>query len=165
MMSFLAHILSPQADCPGFSSPFVIPQLSSAVDTDDVRVHVRRTHIFSDSLRQFSKGSFDVSKILRVTFVGESAVDNGGLRQGYFQLLQHDIACKSGLFGGWLDHVVPNHNVDALIHNKYYVVGKMLATALVQGGQPPVFFVGAVADFLVVETVKSPVNLDNIPDF
>lgn len=57
------------------------------------------------------------------------------------------------------------HNVDALIHNKYYVVGKMLATVLVQGGQPPVFFAGAVADFLVFKTVKSSVNLDDIPDF
>ena len=96
--------------------------------------------------------------------MGESAVD-GGPRWEYFQLLQHDIACKSGLFGGWPDHVVPIHNVDALIHKKYYVVGKMLATALVQGGQPPVFFAGAVADFLVFETVKSPVNLDDILDF
>ena len=134
--------------------------------TDDVqRIHVRRSHIFTDSLRQFSKSSFDVSKILRVTFVGESAVDDGGPRREFFQLLQHDIACKSGLFAGWPDHVVPIHNVDALMHNKYYVAGRMLATALVQGGQPPVFFAGAVADFLVFEMVKSPVNLNDIPDF
>ena len=137
----------------------------SALDIDDVqRLHVRRTHIFTDSLRQFTKSSFDVSKILQVTFVGEAAVDDGGPRREYFKLLQQSIACSSGLVVGWPHHVVPIHNVDALMHNKYYVVGKMLATALVQGGEPPVCFAGAVADFIVFQTVKSAVNVDDIPD-
>ena len=38
--------------------------------------------------------------ILPVTFVGESAVDDGGPRREYFKLLQYDNACKSSLFGG-----------------------------------------------------------------
>ena len=103
--------------------------------------------------------------MLKVFFIGESAIDNGGPRREYFQLLQHDIACKSGVFTGWPDHVTPLHNVEALARNKFYVIGKMLATALVQGGQPPVYFAGAVADFLVFDRVKSSVEENDIADF
>ena len=139
--------------------------ITQADDEDVQRIHVRRSNVFADSFRQFSKYSFDVSKMLKVIFIGESAVDDGGPRREYFQLLQHDIACKSGLFGGWPDRVVLLHNVEALSRNKYFIIGKMLATALVQGGQPPVHFADAVADFLVFGSVKSPVNLDDITDF
>lgn len=40
----------------------------------------------------------------------------------------------------------------------------MLATTLVQGGQPPVYFAGAVADYIVFGRVRSPVTLDDIAD-
>ena len=59
------------------------------------------------------------------------------------------------MFGSYPNHVVALHNVDSLVHNKYYIIGKMIATALVQGGKPPVYFAGAVADFIVFSTVKS----------
>ena len=110
----------------------------SSLDINDVqRLHVRHTHIFTDSLSQFTKSLFDVSKMLQVTFVGEAIVDDGGPRREYFNLLQQSTACTSGLFVGWPHNIVPIHNVDALML-KHYVVGKMLATALVQGGEPPV---------------------------
>jgi hypothetical protein len=138
----------------------------TSVDEEDVqRIHVRRSHIFADSFRHFSKESFDVSKMLKVVFVGECAIDDGGPRREYFQLLLHAIACHSGLFGGWPNHVVPLHNIDALSRSKFFVIGKMLATALVQGGQPPVYFACPVADFLVFDRVRSPVDLDDIDDF
>lgn len=139
--------------------------ITSNDDEDIMRIHVRRSHIFEDSVRQFSKDSFNTSKMLKVLFIGESAVDDGGPRREYFQLLQHDIACKSGLFGGWPSNVVPIHNVNALARNRFHIVGKMLATCLVQGGQPPVYFAAAVADFLVFSRVRGPHCLDDIGDF
>jgi hypothetical protein len=84
--------------------------------------------------------------------VGESAVDDGGPRREYFKLL-NAIGSKSELFHGYPCHVVPWKN------------GKMIATAIVQGGQPPVYFAGAVADFLVLDSVKSPVDIEDTPDF
>ena len=138
----------------------------TSIDEEDVqRIHVRRSLIFEDSFRQFSKDSFDITKMLKVCFVGESAIDDGGPRREFFQLLLNAIASKSGLFQGYPCHVVPCHNVDALVQNKYFVVGKMIATAIVQGGQPPVYFAGAVADFLVFDSVKSPVDIEDIADF
>ena len=41
----------------------------------------------------------------------------------------------------------------------------MIATALVQGRQPPVYFASAVADFLIFNRVKSPVDTNDIADF
>ena len=42
-----------------------------------------------------------------------------------------------------------------LLVNGFSFIGKLIATALVQGGQPPVYFAGAVADFIVFSTVKT----------
>ncbi len=53
--------------------------ITSDDDEDITRIHVRRSHIFEDSMRQFSKDSFNTSKMLKVLFIGESAVDDGGL--------------------------------------------------------------------------------------
>ena len=69
-------------------------------DNEDVqRLHIRRSHVFLDALRQFSKRSFDVSKMLQVRFVGEQAVDEGGPRREFFYLLTHEIFKSSFLLG------------------------------------------------------------------
>ena len=60
---------------------------------------------------------------------------------------------------------MPLHNIDAVATNKYYVVGKMLASCLVQGGQPPVCFAHAVADYLVYDQVRSNPCIEDIPDY
>ena len=60
---------------------------------------------------------------------------------------------------------MPLHNIDAVATNKYYVVGKMLASCLVQGGQPPVCFAHVVADYLVYDQVRSISCIEDIPDY
>ena len=49
--------------------------------------------------------------------------------------------------------------------NSYYIVGKMIATCLVQGGQLSVCFAAAVADYLVFDEIKSEPSLNDIPDY
>ena len=110
-------------------------------------VNIRRTHLMQDAFRAFSKASFSCSKMLKVTFIGEASVDEGGPRREFFQLLMKDCFCKSGLFTGWPSNVVPSHDVEALAQNKFYLAGKMMSTSLVQGGQPPMCLARAVADF------------------
>ena len=70
----------------------------------------------------------------------------------------------SGLFFGWPSNVIPIHNVEALADNKYYIVGKLIATCLIQGGQPPVCFSCSAADYIVYDEIKSNPCLDDIPD-
>ena len=139
--------------------------IEAAHKEDFQRVSVRRIHLYQDALRAFSKPTFNVGKMLKVCFVGEpAAVDDGGPRCEFFSLLTRAIFCTSGLFSGWPEHVVPLHDVHAVANNKFYLVGKMLATCLVQGGEPPVCFAKAVADYIVFDKVSSPPCIDDIPD-
>lgn len=73
--------------------------------------------------------------------------------------LQHSL-----LFTGWPDHVLPVHNINAVAESKFYLIGKIIATGLVQGGEPPVCFSAAVADFIVYDSVRSKFSIDDIPD-
>lgn len=63
----------------------------SSKDDDVQRIHIRRSSLFTDALRQFSRANFDVSKMLQVRFVGEEAVDEGGPRREFFHLLMKEM--------------------------------------------------------------------------
>ena len=129
--------------------------IRAAHKEDFQRVSVRRSHLYQDALRAFSKPTFNVGKMLKVCFVGEpAAIDDGGPRREFFSLLTGEIFRTSGLFSGWPEHVVPLHDVHAVANNKFYVVGKMLATCLVQGGEPPVCFAKAIADYIVFDNIN-----------
>ena len=134
-------------------------------DNEDVQgVHIRRSHVFSDALRQFSKRSFDVCKMLKVQFIGEEAIDEGGPRREFFNLLTRKIF-KSSLFAGFPNQVVPAHNVQAVANSTYYTIGKMISTCIIQGGEAPACFAKAVADYLVFDRICSPVCIEDIPDY
>ena len=59
--------------------------LSSNLD-DRFRLTVRRKHIFQDTLHRL-KSNIDLTKHLRINFVGEPAIDDGGPRREYLRLL------------------------------------------------------------------------------
>ena len=69
-----------------------------------------------------------------------------------------------GLFCGWPENVVPIHNVEAVANN-FYTIGKLIAPCLVQVGQPPVCFAGAVADYLLYNEIKCQPCLGDILDY
>ena len=102
--------------------------------------------------------------MLKVEFFNESAIDDGGPRREFFHLLMHEIF-KSSLFTGFPSNVVPVHDVNAVRDNKFYVIGKMIAACIIQGGEAPACFAHAVADYLVIDRVVSPVCLDDIPEY
>ena len=106
----------------------------SSGEDDSQSIIVRRSHIFSDALRTFSRATFDIAKFLKVTFVGKSAVDEGGPRREFFCLLIHSAILSSMYFEGRSGHLVPVHSLEGLSSNKFYIIGKMLSTPIVQGG-------------------------------
>lgn len=130
-------------------------------EDDYQRINVRRAYLFKDAFKQFSKISFNVYKRFRVVFIGEQAVDEGGPRREFFHFLMRDYFEKSGLFIGYLDHVVPLHNVEAVDKDKF---SKMISTSLIQGGEAPSCFAKAVADYIVYNQVRSKVCVEDIPD-
>lgn len=70
----------------------------------------------------------------------------------------------STLFEGFPSHVIPYHKAEAVTNNTYYYMGKMMSTSIAQGGEVPVCFAKAVADYLVYNEFRSPVCLDDIPE-
>ena len=136
------------------------------IDDDDCRqrIHVRRSNLVADTMRALKKHNFDAEKLLKVVFVGEPCVDEGGPRREFFQLVIKEVFTMSGLLHGWPQNVVLTHNVQAVADNQYFLVGKLIAMCLVQGGQPPVCFSAAVADYLVYGKITSNPCIDDIYD-
>ena len=122
------------------------PRVIQSVDDEVIqRIHIRRSRLFSNALRQFSRGSSDVSKMLQVRFVGEEAVDEGGPHREFFHLLMTEIF-KLSLFSGFPSHVIPRHNMQAVADNTFYYVGNMISTCIVQSGEVPSCFLKACTD-------------------
>lgn len=75
------------------------------------RVTVRRGHILEDAVA--SLRCYDETKHLRVTFLGEPAVDEGGPRREFFMLLLGDVANNGSLLDGSPERRVLRHNASA----------------------------------------------------
>ena len=67
--------------------------------SDVQRLVVRRSNIWEDSLKQFMRG-LSCDKTLKITFIGESALDAGGPRREFFTLLMRAIATNNMFFEG-----------------------------------------------------------------
>ncbi len=52
-----------------------------------MQIFVRRDYLLEDTLNQLSKGSLNFKKELRVQFVGEQGLDEGGVRKELLHLL------------------------------------------------------------------------------
>lgn len=102
---------------PGLTLEEVIKRHRAEVLYEDefntYRITVRRRHIFEDTLVALCSG-FDEKKHLRVSFLGEPAVDGGGPRREFFMLLMGSIANNSSLLDGPPDRRVLRHNTTAL---------------------------------------------------
>ena len=134
-------------------------------DEEDVqRICVRRNSIVADTFCQFSKTTTDVSKRLKVVLIGESSIDEGGPCREYLQLALKEIFVKSGLFVGWPQNVIPVSNTNALMENKFYIVGRLISTCLVQGGVGPMCFSKAAAEFLVFNEIRCKPSVFDIHD-
>ena len=111
------------------------------------RIAVRRKHLFSDAMNRFC-GGVDEHKYLKVTFVGEPAVDDGGPLREFFHILMIELSECNSLFCGSCDSRIPRKNVVEFQKKSYYHVGKMIAMSLVHGGPAPHFFSPVVADYI-----------------
>ena len=97
-------------------------------------ISVRRQHVWKDSLCQFARPSFSIQKQVRVSFVGEEAVDAGGPRREYWRLLMKSISSLSQLFEGDVERKVLSHNYTKLQERQFYHAGCMISSCVVHGG-------------------------------
>ena len=63
-------------------------------------VHVRRNHMWHDALRAISKPAFNPFLPVCVTFIGEPAVDDGGLHREFFSLVLMKMSEDTTIFQG-----------------------------------------------------------------
>lgn len=85
--------------------------LQSERDSKKHRITVRRGHLLEDTRRSLT--TYDETKHIRVTFLGEAAVDDGGPRRELFMLLMGEIANNGSLLDGPPNRRVLRHNVVA----------------------------------------------------
>ena len=124
---------------------------------------IHRRHVLADTLHKLRSG-LDVTKRLRVTFIGESAVDTGGPLREYFTILMRCIAQNNSLFCGKENSRVPMHNMLELERRTFYFIGSIVALSLVHGGPAPSFFSPAVADYIVHGVQNVRATIDDVPD-
>ncbi len=134
-------------------------------DTSDrQRLNIRRTDLIPDAIAQFERPSFDVSKPIRVRFIGEPAVDTGGPRREFFRLFLQDLKSKSSLFQHTSEGLIPLHNGKALRSGAYKMISKILAACILHGGPPPQCFAPIIADFIIHGKENSSPSIGCIPD-
>ena len=132
---------------------------------DDIqRITVPRRHIFNDALSAF-KRDFDATKPIRITFIGEAAIDAGGPCREFFWLLLQEVATNNSLFEGPGDSRVPAHNMLALKQHHFKYVGQIMAVSIVHGGPGPHCLSHAVVDYLTNGMSNVNAGVSDIPDF
>ena len=103
------------------------------------RIRVRRRKLWEDGCEELSC-DFDVKKHLRVKFINEKGADGGGPRHEFFFRMIGEMAKQNILFEGPDGCRTPTHNLLALRQNKFFLMGKIVALSILNGGPAPKFF-------------------------
>ena len=126
------------------------------------RLNIRRTKLWEDTLHAFRHG-LQLHKHLRVTFIGEPAVDTGSPLREFFHLLMKAVAGNNNLFTGDRGRI-PTSNLAAVENKTYFYIGQMLALSLLHGGPAPSFFCGAVGSYLVNGMSRVKAEIADVPN-
>ena len=123
---------------------------------------VRRKYILQDMMHHL-KNHFDPSRYIKITFVGEAAVDRGGPLREFFNLVVKRVMRMNSIFCGPEESRCISHNIVELDKRTYYYVGQILGLSLVYGGPAPNFFAPSVALHIAFGDASSP-SFHDIPD-
>ena len=104
-------------------------------EEDEEGITVHRSHIWEDTLRALRR-NLDLRKVIKVTFLGEPAIDDGGPRHEYLRLLMKTVSQHPLLTGTPL-HKVMVHNTKALQKQYYHYLGEAIVLSVTQGGPGP----------------------------
>ena len=134
------------------------------------RINIRRSQLFADTITAFTRATFDIRKPLKIRFIGEVGVDDGGPKREFFRLFYQAMAQVSNMFKGYPDGLIPIHNALALSKGHYSVCGAVVVAALLQGAEAPSCFSTSTAHFLAFgevldsNTMDDAELLEEIPD-
>lgn len=128
-----------------------------------VRITIRRSHLWDDTLRLYNKGIY-CERQLKVSFLGEPAIDLGGPKREYFTLLMRAIVNNSMLFDGPLDMRIPKVNASALIENRYYMIGRMMAASIIHDCSLPTFLARSIVQYFFNGLSSVTPDIDEVFD-
>lgn len=134
------------------------------IPEDRQRIIVRRKHIWPDARRAFKQPGFNDCIGVNVTFIGEPGQDAGGPTREFFRLVLKNMSEDGSLFTGPSCARALVHNVLALQHNDFHVIGHVISLSLWYGGGAPHFFSRSVVAYLLNEPLDVDM-VDEVPDY
>ena len=97
-------------------------------------INMCRNHIWIDALRAISKPAFNPLFPIRVTFISESAIDEGGPSREFFSLVLLKISEDVSIFHENANAKLFTHNVQGLKKRLFFMAGMFVALSLANGG-------------------------------
>lgn len=129
-------------------------------NSEFMRLKIRRNAVWDDALfKRKRMRTEDLTKPLKVQFIGEPAVDHGGPLREFFSLVnsaaQSRLLCE-GTF---------QHNISALNAKEFHFYGELTAIGFLQGFPGPKCFTKPVVDYILTGDISSLTpSVDDIPN-
>ena len=117
---------------------------------NEIKLKVRRSCVWEDTLLKLKRCPKETlsNGMVRVQFIGEPAVDEGGPRKELFFLIHRHMQL-SCLFTDEPHRRIFAHNVMALQREEYYSYGVLSALSILQGSPGPTMFSSPVVDYIL----------------
>ena len=126
-----------------------LPGFHPTDDTENYNIiNVRRNHIWIDALRAISKPAFNPLFPVRVTFISESAIDEGGPSREFFSLALLKMSEDVSIFHGNANAKLFTHNVQGLKKRLFFMAGMFVGLSLANGGPGLSCLSGTVYSYL-----------------
>ena len=138
--------------------------MSKNLSTQCLRMKVRRKQAWKDVKLKLSRcNTSQLQQQIKVQFVGEPAVDEGGPRRELFCIV--DRLVSTILMTGPDGKKTFAHNLIALQNREFFIYGQFVAMSLLQGSSGPKCFLRSVTDYILYKDfAKITPTVDEIPD-
>mmetsp|Transcript_3165 Transcript_3165/g.2896 ORF Transcript_3165/g.2896 Transcript_3165/m.2896 type:complete len:213 (-) Transcript_3165:487-1125(-) len=102
------------------------------LDDPFIHLEIRRDNLIEDALTRLSSGDLNIKKPLKVHFVGEDGVDEGGVRKEFFQLITKELFGPGfAMFNYYESQRLLWFNPNTLEPNaSFELIGKILGMAI-----------------------------------
>jgi len=132
-----------------------------------VKFVVRRSNVFGDVMKKLETFfSADEIRPIKVEFVGEGAVDDGGPLRELFTVFYQSLPGK--LVCGRTGNYTFAHDVHSIERNHFYLLGKLMAIGFLQNISGPRFFCKPLVNYILTENESSfdvKVDIADVPLF
>ncbi|KAJ3207866.1 putative E3 ubiquitin-protein ligase HTD2 [Entophlyctis luteolus] len=134
------------------------------VNSPYLHLEVRRENVVRDAIAQLAtKTTHDLKKQLRVTFVGEEGIDDGGIQKEFFQIIVKEIfGSGHGMFESnpesRLCWFTKEHATDHGVLEEYMLIGRLVGLAVYNSNTLEIPFPTA----LFKKILQCPVTIDDL---